>query len=107
MTWAPPEEGGPGTRLRLPVTDADAAGRRSRFPAPESPALVGAAATVSLVLLYWLLAAAFHPGEPARVAVLYRFGDTDYLPAVYALARGEPGVALDPVTCGRGLLPFP
>ncbi|HKP75999.1 MAG TPA: hypothetical protein VJT67_10680 [Longimicrobiaceae bacterium] len=80
---------------------------RQRRPKPGPAALLAAAATVSLVLLYWLLAALYHPGEPARVSVLYRFYDSDYLPAIYGLAHGQFGEVTDPVTRGQGLLPFP
>jgi hypothetical protein len=94
-----------------PAAEPGASPRRPRLRLPfrreHRAVLLGSAATVALVLLYWVLAPLFHPGEPSRVTLLYRFTDTDYLPAIYGLARGEFGEIIDPVTYGRGLLPFP
>jgi hypothetical protein len=48
-------------------------------------------------LLYWLLSAWLHPGEPWSVAVLYRT-DYTYFPWIRALADGhfQPAFVLDP-----------
>jgi hypothetical protein len=58
-------------------------------------------------LLYWLFAALYRGEEPLKVTILYRFGDTDYLPLIYSLARGHYSEFLDISSYGKGLLPFP
>ena len=57
--------------------------------------------------LYWLFVLLFGLDEPLKISVFYRLGDTDYLPLIYALARGEYGEISDFATYGRGFLPFP
>lgn len=58
-------------------------------------------------ILYWVFLLLVGPSEPLRISILYRFGDNDYLPLIYALARGEYREFSDFATYGRGFLPFP
>ncbi|AGA28120.1 hypothetical protein Sinac_3892 [Singulisphaera acidiphila DSM 18658] len=36
---------------------------------------------------YWIATALRRPNEPSSISLLYRYGDTDYLPLIYSLAR--------------------
>src|SRR5262249_24788616 len=58
-------------------------------------------------LLYWFFAAIYRNHEPLRITIFYRFGDVDYLPLIYSLARAHYSEFLDPSSYGTGLLPFP
>ncbi len=58
-------------------------------------------------LIYWLLAALHRPDEPFKITLLYRYGDTDYLPLIYALARGQYSEFVTFEAYGSGLLSFP
>jgi len=65
----------------------------------------GVAGLVGLV--YWCLAAFRSDAEPIIITIMYRFGDTDYLPLIYSLARGQYSEFVDTGSYGAGLLPFP
>src|SRR5262245_22550956 len=58
-------------------------------------------------LLYWCLSAFRSEVEPIMVTIMYRFGDTDYLPLIYSLAHGQYSEFVDAASYGKRLLPFP
>jgi hypothetical protein len=74
----------------------------------EPLAFWAASAGAGLIgLLYWCLAVFRSDSEPMIITIMYRFGDTDYLPLIYSLARGHYSELMDPATYGTGLMPFP
>lgn len=56
-------------------------------------------------LAYWIVCIFMHPDEPMSIRILYRYGDTDYLPFIYALARFN--VHEFATLSNLGVLPFP
>jgi hypothetical protein len=67
----------------------------------------GLAGSGLIGLLYWCLSALRPDVEPLIVTIMYRFGDTDYLPLIYSLAHGRYSEIADAASYGTGILPFP
>lgn len=65
------------------------------------------AVSAAMGLLYWTLAALRNPGEPYAVTLLFRYRDTDYLPLIYSLARGQYSEFMNVEVPGSALLSFP
>jgi hypothetical protein len=66
---------------------------------------VGLLAAALIGLAYWIVCVLMRPDEPRSIRIMYRYGDTDYLPLIYALARFN---VHEFATLGNsGLLPFP
>jgi hypothetical protein len=66
---------------------------------------VGLLSAVLIGLAYWIVCICMRPDEPMSIRILYRYGDTDYLPFIYALARFN--VHEFATLSNSGLLPFP
>ena len=65
------------------------------------------AIAASLGAVYWFTTELRHPDEPFSVHLYYRYGDTDYLPLIYALARFQLHEFVVLEKSGTTLLPFP
>jgi hypothetical protein len=66
---------------------------------------VGLLSAVLIGLAYWIICIFMQTDEPMSIRILYRYGDTDYLPFIYALARFN--VHEFATLSNLGVLPFP
>ena len=71
------------------ATACDPTGRiiTSTWFSPRICWAVGIIFALASGLLYWVISLLLQPNQPLEIAILYRFGDTDYLNLFYAAAR--------------------